>query len=147
MSDINIHSLEKKHISKLIQLLDHFNLITHDIDFNNQYFICMHVEKRITAIGGLEFYFPFALVRSVAVYPEYQGNGYAGMICDALCRHAQRKNIRELYLLTETAEGFFSRHGFIRVDRSTVPRTIKTTGQYSTLCPDNAVVMNKSLIP
>ena len=144
---MNIHCLDNKDITKLSKLLNYLNLITQDIDFNNQIFICLQQGQHWTAIGGLEFYFPYALLRSVAVYPEHQGNGYAGIICESLFKRALSKNIRDLYLLTETAEGFFSKLGFIPVDRSVVPEIIKTTCQFCTLCPDNAVAMKKQLIP
>lgn len=143
---MDVHYLSKKDHPKLIELLNHFNLVTQDIDYNNQLFVSLRQNKCISAIGGLEFHMPYALVRSVAVHPEYQGNGYARIICEALSRQAMSRNVRDLYLLTETAQGFFSKAGFVAVERSVVPDIIKATVQFSTLCPDEAVVMRKQLI-
>ena len=128
-------------------MLSNFNLITQDIDFINHYYIGLPSCQCYAAAGGLEFHFPYALVRSVVVLPRYQRRGYARIICNALSARAIRNNIEELYLLTESAQGFFEKVGFAAVDRSNVPAPIRNTGQFSSLCPADAVIMKKQLIP
>jgi amino-acid N-acetyltransferase len=54
-------------------------------------------------------------------------------------------NVNSIYLLTETAEGFFSKEGFKKIAREQVPPSIKQTHEYSTLCPEDAVCMVKKL--
>lgn len=144
---MDIKILENNDLTAIFRLLNHYNLITQDIDFNNQYFLGLKQQQNCIAIGALEFYRPYALIRSVAVSEKEKHKGYAKQICKALFQHALSENIIELYLLTETAEEFFSRQGFEIIDRNTAPQIIKSTSQFSTLCPDDARVMKYRFIP
>lgn len=144
---MNIEILDKSDLSTINSLLNHYNLITQDIDLNKQYFLGFKQHQHCIAIGALEYYRPYALIRSVAVSPKEQHKGYAKHICQTLFHHALSEKIIELYLLTETAEEFFSKQGFESIDRNTAPQIIKSTSQFSTLCPDDASVMKYRLIP
>jgi amino-acid N-acetyltransferase len=59
--------------------------------------------------------------------------------------HASLKGVREGYLLTETAEGFFAKLGFQRIDRQAVPMAIQETEQFRTECSETAICMGKLL--
>lgn len=69
----------------------------------------------------------------------------------ALTLHAEQfaasQNIRSIYLLTTTAESFFSRLGYKRIDRSAAPASIAATREFSQLCPASSSFMYKSLQP
>ena len=144
---MQVQQLYENDEKQLVELLNCFNLITHDIDFNNQIYVGLQQNNNYAAVGGLELHPPYALMRSVAVRHQDQGKGYAKFICEALTSHAIKNDIHYLYLLTETAEDFFSKIGFIPVKRLTVPALIKNTNQFSSLCPDTAAVMKKQIIP
>ncbi len=53
--------------------------------------------------------------------------------------------IEALVLLTETAEAFFTRHGYLVIERESVPDEIKQSAEFQSLCPDSAICMTKSL--
>lgn len=53
----------------------------------------------------------------------------------------------DLYLITTTADGYFKRLDFGRVERSNVPDAIARTRQFSDLCPASSVVMKKEVTP
>lgn len=144
---MNLHYLAERDLPALIDILNDFNLITQDIDINSQIYMGIEIEGRYAAVGGLEFHFPYALIRSMAVCRRHQGKGHARLIYHALQEHAFYHHISELYLLTETAEKFFTKLGFESVKRPTVPDVIKTTSQFSSLCTDDAVVMKKRITP
>ena len=94
---------------------------------------------------GLERFGPDALLRSLVVLPEHQGKGLGA----ALVRHAESyaaaHGVRFLYLLTTTAEAFFSRRGYALADRTHAPLGIQSTAEFSSLCPSEAVFMVKRL--
>jgi amino-acid N-acetyltransferase len=52
-----------------------------------------------------------------------------------------------MYLLTTTAEGFFARRSYEKVDRDAVPGVIKETAEFQSLCPASAVCMVRHLGP
>jgi amino-acid N-acetyltransferase len=48
-------------------------------------------------------------------------------------------------LLTTTAERYFPRFGFERVDRKDVPESVRASVEFTSACPSSAIVMRKSL--
>jgi amino-acid N-acetyltransferase len=54
---------------------------------------------------------------------------------------ARSHHVKQVYLLTETAEGFFSRLGFEPVDRATVDSAVQQSVEFTTACPSSAVAM------
>lgn len=59
--------------------------------------------------------------------------------------HAKAHGVEEVYLLTTTAEGFFARLGYERVEREGAPESIRGTKEFSSICPSSAVLMRKLL--
>ena len=96
-------------------------------------------------IVGIEIYGDIGLLRSLAVAPELRGKGYGKVLLAKLEEHAQANGVRELYLLTESAQLFFKKHGFDCIDRKKAPGAIATTSQFSDLCPENATLMKKKI--
>lgn len=47
----------------------------------------------------------------------------------------------EIYLLTESAAGFFRKQGFREIDREKVPASVQKHPQFSFLCPGSATGM------
>jgi protein-tyrosine-phosphatase len=79
------------------------------------------------------------------VDPSRRGSGEG----TALLRHAENQaraqGVRTLYLLTTTAEPFFARHGYARVSREAAPPAIRTTREFSGICPASSAFMSRSL--
>ena len=75
--------------------------------------------------GALEIHGADALLRSVAVVPERRGTGVGTLLAARLVARAREESVARLYLLTETAEGFFRSLGFRAVDRAEVPPSIQ----------------------
>ncbi|MEM1412788.1 MAG: GNAT family N-acetyltransferase, partial [Pseudomonadota bacterium] len=87
-----------------------------------------------------------ALLRSVATSADLRGRGVARALVQALEALAVEERFQALYLLTESAEGYFESQGYLQVDRSSVPVAVRASRQFSSLCPDSAVVMCKRLL-
>ena len=86
-----------------------------------------------------------ALLRSVAVHPEYRDRGIARRIVDALLDDAAELGIPTVYLLTTTAADYFERRGFERIQRSSVPAALTATAEFQGACPASATVMKLDL--
>lgn len=102
-------------------------------------------DGRLLGVVGLEWVDAAALLRSLVVPEAARGGGLGG----ALVAHAEQlaigQGIAAMYLLTETAEGFFERLGYRRADRAAAPPAIAATTQFSSLCPASSAFMAKSL--
>lgn len=90
--------------------------------------------------GGSE-----ALVRSFAVREDQRGRGWGRKLYQALESAARQASLSRLVLLTETAERFFSREGFTPVSRDELGPEIRSTAEFTGLCPVSAVCLAKSL--
>jgi amino-acid N-acetyltransferase len=114
-----------------------------DAHCENFFFTGSHVSP--TALVGLELYDGVALMRSLVVAPQARGTG-AGT---ALVRHAEayarEHGVHTVYLLTTTAEPFFSRRGYTRADREFAPPAIRATREFAGICPASSAFMSRAL--
>ena len=95
----------------------------------------------VVAVAGLETCCNNALLRSVAVDPTWQRHGLGQELVRHVVNGAEARGLRALYLLTMTAEHYFPRFGFERVERVEVPREIAATKEFREACPASAVAM------
>jgi amino-acid N-acetyltransferase len=100
---------------------------------------------RIVGSAALEVYGDGALLRSVAVAPHLQRSGLGRTLTDAAIDLARRRRLPALFLLTTTADGYFPRFGFERIERSQVPAAVRTSVEFTSACPASAIVMRKVL--
>jgi amino-acid N-acetyltransferase len=100
---------------------------------------------RIVGSAALELYPDGALLRSVAIVPELQGQGLGRELTEAALRLAQDRCVPAIFLLTTTAERYFPRFGFERIERVDVPATVQTSAEFAFACPSSAIVMRKLL--
>lgn len=99
----------------------------------------------IAGTAALELYTDGALLRSVAVAPERQGQGLGRELTKAAIRLAEQRHAPAVYLLTTTADRFFPEFGFQRIERAEVPASVQTSIEFTSACPSSATVMRKRL--
>lgn len=126
-------------------LLDSYHLPTEDIGTSGIEFYLIKIREEIKACAGVESFEETGLLRSVAVKGDLKGKGIGSELISKVLVESKAKNIKTMYLLTETAEFFFSRIGFIRSDRSKAPESIQKSNEFAVLCPASAVLMKKVL--
>ena len=100
---------------------------------------------RVVGSAALEIYADGALLRSVAVDADRRGTGLGQRLTEAALSDAERRLLPAVFLLTTTAERFFSRFGFEIVTRADVPASLLQSVEFRSACPDSAVVMRKPL--
>ena len=99
----------------------------------------------IVGSAALEVYADGALLRSVAVAPALQRSGLGRTLTDAAIALARARRSPALYLLTTTAERYFPKFGFERVERRDVPPGVQASVEFTSACPASAIVMRKVL--
>ncbi len=97
------------------------------------------------AAVGLESYGEVALLRSLIVSEDARGAGIGAALVTALELECRNEGMRELWLLTIDAERFFERLGYVTRSRDEVPEAIRSTAEFSELCPGDAVLMSRKL--
>ena len=100
---------------------------------------------RIVGVAGIERYGSLGLLRSAATAPEWRGQGVGEALVRNRVAWATAAGLDALYLLTTTAQDWFPRFGFERVDRSSAPPEIAGSEEFAELCPASAVVMRLDL--
>ena len=133
------------------RLLESSGLPTADLDAARpSLFVCVgesarrESERRI-GVAGLEVNGNAGLLRSVAVEQSARGRGCGNSICEKLLGRARNRDLDAVYLLTTTAAGFFADLGFETVERENVPEAIRSTAEFSDICPTSATCMKKTL--
>jgi amino-acid N-acetyltransferase len=108
-------------------------------------FVVAQVDGQLVATAALEASGEHALLRSVAVSEAWRTRGLGRALVEQVVAQATARGIDGLYLLTMTAEAYFPRFGFARVERTAVPPRVARTVEFTSACPASAVVMYKSL--
>ena len=95
-----------------------------------KHFLVIRDGERIAAVVGLEPFGFAALLRSLAVAPNYRRFGFASNLLARIEEYAREKDIEDLYLLTMTAVSFFEQRGYQKIDRKDVPEVIQATSEF-----------------
>ncbi len=127
------------------ELLSEANLPYNDIKTGKQDFILACEDNRIIGVAGIEIYNDLALLRSFAMRPAYRGKGLGSQLYRKINEYAISRNVKELYLLTTTAEKFFKMLGFMVISRDRIPKDIRNSEEFSSICPASAICMTKKI--
>jgi N-acetylglutamate synthase-like GNAT family acetyltransferase len=101
--------------------------------------------QKLAGAIGIERYGHDGLLRSLAVDPGHQGQGLGSALVRALELAMQTEGVKTLVLLTQTAESFFAKRGYVLTPREQIPEPIRQTAEFRALCPATAVCMSRAL--
>lgn len=131
--------------SEVISLLQTNNLPTGDLALSLDEFYTATDEGKLIGVIGMERFGRFGLLRSMVVHADYRNKHIAEALVTKLEEHAKASGITDMYLLTETADKYFSRKGYSAIAREEVPAVVKASSEFSHVCPVSATVMKKHL--
>jgi len=97
--------------------------------------------RSLLGCAGIERYEDVGLLRSVTVAEKAGGRGVGAELVRGMLERARALGIRELYLLTTTAAGYFPRFGFERIGREAFPSPLQASEELRGACPASAVAM------
>ena len=126
-------------------LLKNSGLPADDLNYKKDLLVGYYEGDELVGTGGLEVHGPYALLRSLSVKFGIRGKAVGTTITEFLLTEAKKRNLKAIYLLTETAKGFFTKRGFVETKRDDVPSEVKGSSEFSHVCPTSAVVMTLSL--
>jgi amino-acid N-acetyltransferase len=133
-------------LSSAAALLQAQGLPTSDIaDEHLEHFFYIGSDDSPTALVGVEIYGADVLLRSLVVADTSRTRGLGSTLVEHVEDYAASRQVRAMYLLTTTAEGFFERRGYRRVDRTRAPPAIQSTREFASLCPASSAFMIKRL--
>lgn len=132
-------------LDAIASLLSSYDLPTVDLSGKASSLFVLESDGALIGTGGVEVFGDTGLLRSVAVRDSLRGAGFGTVICREIFDRMSAQGLKELFLLTTTAPGFFESLGFTRIDRNAAPADIQGTTEFSTLCPQSAVCMTMRL--
>ena len=133
-------------LTKVIDLLGACDLPYQDL--TTSHLALFHVVRQgqaLVGVVGMERFGNSGLLRSLAVAPAYRKQKLGGKLVAALESSARDSAVRNLYLLTLTAQEFFAKRGYQITDRLNVPAAMLTSAEFASLCPASALCMSKRL--
>lgn len=139
--DISIAPASAADIPLIKSLLEESALPTAGVDDHWHTFIVARDGDKVVGCGGSEAYQFAALIRSIAVRPDYRSVGLGRRIVRQLLDRLASRGLREFYLLTTTAEDYFRKRGFKTIERDEVHPQLLASREFQDACPASAVCM------
>jgi amino-acid N-acetyltransferase len=127
----------------VVNLLEAAQLPTAGLKPSLPDFLVAEAAGQLVGAIGLEVYGEDALLRSAVVAAGRRGTGLGRDLVESLLERARSRGVREIYLLTTTAEHYFPRFGFARIPRGAVSLEVRASEEFQGACPDSAVAMRR----
>ncbi|KRD78480.1 arsenic resistance N-acetyltransferase ArsN2 [Lysobacter sp. Root983] len=108
-------------------------------------FLIADTDGAIAGVVGVQRFGDTGLLRSLAVHADARRSGTGGHLVAAAESAARAQGLRELVLLTQTASAFFTRRGYVAIDRASAPAAVHSSAEFQSLCPASATCLIKSL--
>jgi amino-acid N-acetyltransferase len=108
----------------------------------SNFFVASNNGQVVGAIG-LEQYGNYALLRSMVVSNVFRNKNIASRLVEHLESYGRLLGVSAMYLLTETAPGYFEKKGYQKINREEVPAALQVSSEFSHVCPVSAIVMKK----
>lgn len=141
MSEITIRPASAEDLDAIKALLVESDLPTAGVEEHWKTFLIALDGDALVGCGGAEAYQFAALIRSIAIKPDYRSHGIGRRIVRQLLDRLASRGLREFYLLTTTAEEYFKRRGFKKIDRDEVHPQLLSSREFQDACPATATCM------
>ena len=139
-----ITKAESIHLQDVEKLLLMVNLPIEGVKKSFSNFFIVQKQNMIIGCAGIEIYEEVGLLRSIAIDESSQKQGIGQMMVNKIEEFAIKEGVKNLYLLTDTAEQFFLRLNYQKIPRNRTDSRIKQTIEFTTICT-SATVMVKDL--
>ncbi|HEX7421282.1 MAG TPA: arsenic resistance N-acetyltransferase ArsN2 [Thermoanaerobaculia bacterium] len=141
MDEIVITPAKATDVADIKLILQANKLPVQGVDEHRRTFLVARDGEKIVGCGGAEAYPIAALIRSVAVIPDYRRHGLGRRLVRQLLDRLAARGLREFYLLTTTAEDYFRKRGFKTIERDEVHPQLLASREFQDACPASAVCM------
>ena len=141
MNQPTIRQASISDLKSITQLLESASLPTLGVAEHVQHFLVAEQEDAVVGAIGLEVYGETALLRSAVIASSMQRVGIGGLLYTRVIEQARRLGIQRLILLTNTAEEYFARKGFKKIEQKRVTGPITTSVEFTGACPSHAACM------
>ncbi len=146
-TDASMRPAARRDLESVLSLLAAAGLTVDGVEEHFRTFWVADAGGTVVGAVGLERYGRYALLRSLVVSAAHRGQGLGQALTRRALNEAAVGDHSDVYLLTETAEGFFPRFGFAPIDRERVPDEVRQSVEFHGACTETCAVMASSLRP
>ena len=132
------------HLEEINSLLQGARLPVIGLDHVEHLFI-LESDGYVLGAVGFEAYPPYALLRSLIVAPQVQGQGHGRRLLKFILNEVKTQEFIEAYALTTTIPNWLSRLGFEKISRLDLPEALHGSVQLLGACPASALVFRFQL--
>ena len=145
MDSVNIVPLQDADRAAVHALLTTCKLPLAGLDEANVVALVAKEEGVVVGSAAIEVHGRYGLLRSVAVADSHRGQQLGQRLTRQAIALAGQQGVVALYLLTETAAGFFPKLGFRAVSRADVPEAVQRSVEFTSACPASAEALRLPL--
>lgn len=142
--DFSIKIAEQVDFLQVHEILINNGLPTDGVNPDNGYYYIAS-KKELMGVIGVEHYGTSAMLRSLAVKPQFRKAGIARELIEHALKVLKDSGFTDVYLLTNTADQYLIRYGFSIIERGKVPADILATSALSDICPASSTCMHLKL--
>lgn len=142
-----IRHAEQSDLEGIERLLTENKLPTAGVRESLDHFVIAEDRSAVIGAIGLEVFGDSALLRSAVVDQHARSTGLGTELVQRVIAKAAQIGVRELYLLTTTAQDYFPRFGFVHTARETAPEGIRGSVEFRGACPASATLMVRIATP
>jgi amino-acid N-acetyltransferase len=144
--NITYRMADKAELPAIADLLTKNKLPASDIlDIPVDFIIATDDANQVIGSIAVERFEEDGLLRSFAVDKTYRDQKIGSSLFGRLIAYSLQAGITTLHLLTTTAEKYFAAKGFTVLNREEAPASIKTTTEFSLLCPSSSTYMKRTI--
>src|SRR4249919_3441069 len=118
MSDISFSFASADDLDAVVGLLRECALPHEDIGEHLSDLVAAKRDKILIGTVALQAYDGVGLLRSLAVTEACRSQGLATELVTRIVTHARSSGVERLFLVTTTAQDFFTRRGFVPFERT-----------------------------
>jgi amino-acid N-acetyltransferase len=147
MPEFSLRDARPSDLAPVLALLAERKLAANHVElqFGAQYVVAETPAGALIGVAGVERHDEDGLFRSAAVAERFAGRGIGETLTRNRLSWARHEGLRALYLLTETAAGYWPRFGFVPIARDSAPDAILRSPEWAGGCPASAMAMRLDL--
>jgi amino-acid N-acetyltransferase len=126
--------------AEIPRLLKDAGLTLEGID-DCEFWVAKNTRNQTIGAVGLETWSSRGLLRSLVVEKNSRGNGVGRKLVFHTIKEAKKRNLKELYLLTQAVKNYYIKLGFELIEREKVQGPVLNSAEFRGACLENADVM------
>lgn len=139
--DYYIRPATRQDCASIKKLLETNELTYQGVEENLDKFLVACTDTEVIGVVGAEHITDAVLLRSLAVKENMRKLNIGATLVQSILEKAKEMNKKDIYLLTNTAEGYFAKKGFFQINRSQIPYELLKNSCLNFSCPSTSICM------